>query len=188
MRLVVVLLFILVIAVIGIGTFWAGSGVPGLGSVSPPSAQAPQAPDAAPKAQPQKGEVSVEITEAELTQRLSQQLVGRSLGQTPLGAASIERLETSLRSGRAEVNGNARLGGASVLYTSQLIAAPDAAGRVQVSLVDAKVGGVPVPESARDDLESVMQSEVNRLLATQPMRVRSIEIGDGRMRIIGSPG
>ena len=185
MRLIVVLILILAVAVVGIGTFWAGSGVPGLGSSSP---LAVQAPDTAPKAQAQKGEVSVEITEAELTQRLSQQLAGRSLGQTPLGAASVERLETSLRSGRAEVSGNARLGGASVPYTSQLTAAPDPAGRVQVRLADAKVGGVAVPESARADLESVMQSEVNRLLATQPMRVRSLEIGDGRMRIIGSPG
>lgn len=188
MRLIVVLLLILGAGALAVGTYWGESTVPrDLGPSDGQSAPSAQAPDVAPRAQTQKGEVAIEVTEAELTQRLSQQLVGRSLGQTPLGAASVERLEASLRGGRAGVNGSARLGETSVPYTSQLTAEPDQAGRVRVRVADAKVGGIGVPSAVRDDLEAVMQAEVDRLLATRPMRVRSIEIGDGRMRVVGAP-
>ena len=138
------------------------------------------------QAKPQRGDTVIEIGEAELSERFSERYVGRSLGQTPLGSPTIERVQVELRSGRIETSGSARVVGASVPFTSQMTAAPDSAGRVKVTVTDARAGGLPLPDAARAELEADLQTEIDRLLARQPMRVRSIEIEDGRLIAIGT--
>lgn len=189
MRVIVVLLLLVAAGILAVGAYWLNP--PGSRPLAIPRADpaptAVAAPDVAPKAQAARGEISVDLTEAELTQALQQQLVGRELGQTPLGRATVERIEARLRSGLAQVSGTAQLGGTSVPYLADLSAAPDAAGRARVQLADAKVAGIPMPEVARAPLETTIQGQLDRLLATRPMRVRDIEIGAGRMRVIGTP-
>jgi hypothetical protein len=143
---------------------------------------------AQPQVQPKTGEVAVEVTEAELSDRLTRQFAGQALGQTPLGAATIERVDVSLRGGQAGLGGSARVGGASVPYSARLNAAPDASGQVKLTLTDARVSGVPLPDPVRAQLESSVQGEIDRLILRQPMRVRSIEIEGGRLRAVGTPG
>lgn len=189
MRIIVVLLLLVAAGILAAGAYWLNG--PGTGPISAPGiAPGPAAvsrPDAAPKAQAGRGEVSVDLTEADLTQALQKQLAGRDLGQTPLGRATVERIEARLRSGQAQVSGTAQLGGNSVPYTADLTAAPDSDGRARVRVSDARVAGLPMPESARAQVEAALQGQLDRLLAARPMRVRSIEIGDGRMRVIGTP-
>ena len=190
MRLIVVVLLLMAAGILAVGAYWTTGN--GTRPVTLPGGPAPAptaipVPDAAPKAQALKGEVSLEITEAQLTGALEQQLVGRDLGQTPLGRATIERIQASLRNGRAEVSGTAQLGGSSVQYSTLLTLTPDADGRARVRVTEARVASLPMPDSARAQVEATIQAQLDRLLAARPMRVRSIEIGDGRMRVIGTP-
>jgi hypothetical protein len=152
-----------------------------------PNAVQSRPTDSPPSAKPQPNEVAVEVTEAELNGRLGQQFAGRAMGQTPLGPATLDRVQVSLQSERASLNGTARVGDASLPFTSQVAAAPDAAGGVKVQVTEARVSGVPLPEAARAEMEAAMQREVDRLLSTQRMRVRTVEIGAGRLRAVGSP-
>jgi hypothetical protein len=153
----------------------------------PPATQTPAAktsrePTRAP-ATPQRGEVVLEITEAELSNRISQRFVGRQVG-----GSTIERTQASLRAGKLEVSGTARVAGAGVPFTSSLSPTPDSSGRVRLAMDDARVGGIPLPQAARAELQGELQRELDGLLSRQPMRVRSIEITDGVLRAVGTPG
>lgn len=189
MRLILILL-LLAAAVLFLGRVdW--SNLPASISLNLPGASEPTPVPRSPagpapaSAKPRPGDVTVEITEAELNGRLGQQFVGRSLGQTPLGPATLERTQVALRSGRAEVTGSARVGGASLPFTSFLTATPDGSGGVRVAVTEASVRSIPLPQSARDQLESVMQAEIDRQLSGQRIRVTSVEIADGRLRASG---
>jgi hypothetical protein len=188
----VVLLLVLATGVLLLAQLLASPPAPALPRPAlglSPATPTPQA-DSGPRVQPnpQRGEVAIEIGEAELSERLNQRLAGRSLGQTPLGSPTLERVQVSLRDGKAETTGTARLAGTSLPFTSSMSLSPDAAGRVRVSVADAKLGGIPLPDQARSGLETDLQDQVDSLLARQPVRVRSIQVGDGRIRVVGTPG
>ena len=162
--------------------------------IRPPSeSAAATAPPAkpAPAGQTQKapgpGEMSVTVSEQELSRLLNQQLAGRAIGQTPLGSASIDRIQVALRSGAADASGDARLGAARVPFTSRMSAQPDGNGRVKVKVEQAKIASLELPEAARAELQTLVQGEVDRLLEGQPIRVRSVEIGNGQLRAVGAP-
>ena len=146
--------------------------------------------DPAPRAQPDpvRGDVAFEIEQAELSRQLNQQLAGRPLGQTPLGDAVLERIQLSLHAGQAEATGSARLGGASVPVSSQLVPSIDSDGRLDVRISRATVAGLPVPDPVRADLERSIEAELGRVINRQSLRLRSLEIGDGKLRVIGTPG
>jgi hypothetical protein len=145
--------------------------------------------DPAPRARPdsQRGEIAFEIDQAELSRQLNQQLAGRPLGQTPLGDAVLERIQLSLHAGQAEATGSARLGGASVPVRSQLVPSIDSTGRLGVRVSQTTVAGVPVPDLVRADLERSIEAELGRVINRQSLRLRSLEIGDGKLRVIGTP-
>jgi hypothetical protein len=167
----------------------SGGGSPGSGS--PTAGLAPAATgDAPPKAQPdsRRGDITYEIGEAELSGQVNQQLAGRPLGRTPLGDAVLERLQLSLRSGQAEATGRARLGGVSVPVSSQLVPSIDPAGRLKVRVSQATMAGLPLPDPVRENLEASLESEIGRLINRQSLRLRSVEIGDGKLRVVGTPG
>jgi hypothetical protein len=177
-------------------TRFSPSAVP-LGLPMPPAA-ATKAPavsggapagDLAPRAQPDpgRGDVAFEIDQAELSRQLNQQLAGRPLGQTPLGDTVLERIQLSLHAGQAEATGSARLGGASVPVSSQLVPSIDSTGRLAVRVSQATVAGLPVPDLIRADLERSIEAELGRVINRQSLRLRSLEIGDGKLRVIGTP-
>jgi hypothetical protein len=188
MRLVIILLMLSAV-VLGLGAIWRAGTV---GQHSAPTGSSGAAPSTAPPgaavtAPTRPGEVTFEITETELSQDLSQQLVGRPLGTTPLGDASIDSINVTLRDGQGVISGDGRLGGVSVPFSSTLTAAPDGAGGVRVSVTAASLSGVALPGSARNNLEDALQRQLNRLLATRRMRVRTVDIGGGRLRAFGTP-
>jgi hypothetical protein len=130
-------------------------------------------------------DVVVEMTEADLNARLVQEVVGKPVGQTAIGAATFDSLSVALKNGRAEITGNARVGGTSVPIEAQAGITPDGVGGLRVSLSDAKVAGLPVPAAARTQLEQQMQLELDQAVSAQPMAVRSVEIGNGKLRAVG---
>jgi hypothetical protein len=132
------------------------------------------------------GELAVEIGEVELSRQLSQQLLGRPLAQTPLGTASVDSVQVELHPGRAEVSGTARLGGVDAPFTMIMTALAEPSGSVKIALSEARLSGLLVPEVARAELEGQVQREVDRLIGQQAIRVRSVELTEGRLRAVGS--
>ena len=154
-------------------------------SEATPAAARPAAAPAA-RADPARGEVAVEVAEGELAAQLNARLAGRPLTSTPV-EATAERFTVALRNGQMEVGGHGRVGPTSVPFTVTSQVTPDGNGRTVVRVVDARVSGAPMPEGARGRIEQALQAEVDRQLARRPVRVRSVEIGGGRMRVIGAP-
>jgi hypothetical protein len=45
-----------------------------------------------------------------------------------------------------------------------------------------------VPEPARSSLADSLQTQVDTLFAARSLKVRSVEIADGKMRLVGTAG
>lgn len=155
-----------------------------------PAQQAAAAPTAPPPPTAQAGsrDTVLEISEGELQAQVNTMLVGRSLGGTPLGDATIQSATVALRDRQIKVTGNARAGVLNAPYTTVGTVTPDGNGRPLVRITEASVGGVALPDSARTALADSLQTQVDRLFSDRSMKVRTIEIADGKMRIVGTAG
>ena len=193
MRALHVALFLLVALHTGVAIGLAGRSIFGATAARPaePTVDptAARACDDAPKAQPDpaRGEVAVEIAEDELARELNGRLAGQPLGSTPVGEASVERFTATLRNGQIEIGGDARVGPAGVPFIVVGQVTPSADGQPVLRVTDARVSGAPMPDGARRRIEQALQAELNRQLGRRPIRVRSVEIGGGRLRAIGAP-
>jgi hypothetical protein len=148
----------------------------------PPPTSAPAAPAASAR------DTVVEVSEAELQAQLTTMLVGRSLGSTPLGDATVQSVTVALRDRKINVGGTARAGVLNAPFTATGTITPDGNGRPLVRIDEATVGGVALPESARAALADPLQTQVDGLFADRAMKVREIEIADGKMRLVGTTG
>ena len=193
MRALLISLLLLVALVAGVAIGLAGrSSFAGGGSrPTQPSAggSTSRVPDVPPNVQPDpaRGEVAVEIAEEDLARKLNARLAGQALGSTPIGDATVDRFTASLRSGQVAIGGDARVGPAGVPFTVLGQVTPNADGRPVVRVTDARVSGAPMPEGARGRIEQTLQAELDRQLGRRPLRIRSVEIGGGRLRAIGAP-
>jgi hypothetical protein len=139
----------------------------------------------APPPTPRTGELSFELTEATLAERLNQRLAGQPLGETPLGPATLTRLTTKLKPGQILATGDAQVAGTSVpVAVTGHLDIQD--GRPLVSISDARAAGVPLPSVARESLRSAIQEQVDQEIARLPMRVKSVTILDGKLLVIGT--
>ena len=193
MRALLVALFLLVALLAGVAIGLAGRSFFGATAARPAERTvgptAARASDVAPKAQPDpaRGEVAVEIAEDELARELNGRLAGQPLGSTPVGEASVERFTAKLRNGQIEIGGDARVGPAGVPFIVVGQVTPSADGQPVLRVTDARVSGAPMPDGARRRIEQALQAELDRQLGRRPIRVRSVEIGGGRLRAIGAP-
>jgi hypothetical protein len=130
----------------------------------------------------------MEVTEDELQSQLTTMLVGKSLGTTPLGDATIQTVSVALRDRQVQVSGAARAGFLNAPFTAAGTVVPDAGGRARVTVDEATVGGVNLPDGTRAALADLLQTEVDGMFADQSMRVRTIEIANGKMRLVGTSG
>ena len=130
----------------------------------------------------------MELSESDLQDQLSTMLVGRSLGTTPLGDAMIQTVTVALRDQQVRVGGAARAGFLNAPFTAAGTVTPDGAGRPQVKVSEATVGGVLLPDGASAALADTLQTQVDVLFAERSMKVRTIEIADGKMRVVGTAG
>lgn len=137
-------------------------------------------------ATPKPTDASVVLTEAVLTERLNQRLAGQSLGATPIGSATLGRLDARLRDGEVRLDGDMRVSSRDVplSLSSGLNVERE---RAVVELRDAKAAGVPLPEPVRQSLQEALQQQVDQEVQRHNIRVSSITIGDGKLVISGRP-
>jgi hypothetical protein len=147
-----------------------------------------RAPTPAPAAAPLSNDMVLEVSEADLQSQVNRMLVGQSLGRTPLGEATIESASVALRDRQIRVKGDARAGPVNAPFIATGTVAPDGNGRPLVKVSEATVGGVLLPDTARTALTDSLQSQVDRLFAGREMKVRTIDIADGKMRVVGTAG
>jgi hypothetical protein len=165
------------------------AGVATAVAIQPPAPTlAARAPAAAPTAAPLSSDLVLEVSEGDLQSQVNRMLVGQSLGRTPLGEATIQSASVALRDRQIRVDGAARAGFVNAPFTATGTVAPDGNGRPLVNVSEAAVGGVLLPDAARAALADSLQSQVDRLFAGREMKVRTIDIADGKMRVVGTAG
>jgi hypothetical protein len=131
-------------------------------------------------------DVAVELAEALLTERVNAALVGQPLAETPFGTATVSSLSVRLADGSIILTGEAQAGWVRLPVASS--ATVDVtAGRPGVLLGDVVVGGVVVPEPVRLAMQQVLQDEVDRALAREGFRVRTVTVEDGKLTVRGRP-
>ena len=172
-----VLLVLVIVAVAGV--VWTTSS----GRFAGVMAQAAPQPTTANAAS--AGQQTIEIREADLTQRLRQQLVGQQLGNTPLGPATLTSITAHLLDGHLQADGDAQVGSASVpvSLTASSVAQD---GKALVHVDDLRASGVPLPSSVRSALEQQLQTQVDQEVSQQHLRVTAVSIANGTLTLIGS--
>ena len=131
------------------------------------------------------GQVAFEFDEATLTRLAASGVNGMSIDAGPLGAATVRDLAIQLRSGQIQATGTAQLGPTPLPLT--LAATVQAVnGRPHLTLADARIAGVQMPQAARTAVEQTLQAQVDQLIAGQPIRVSSVTVGSGKLTLIGA--
>ncbi|MCC7367274.1 MAG: hypothetical protein IT306_02565 [Chloroflexi bacterium] len=133
-------------------------------------------------------DVAVEVTEGQLESQLNGMLVGQSLGSTPLGDATVQTVSVQLRDGLIQVGGGARAGFLQAPFQAAGTVVPDGNGRPLVKVSQASVGGIDLPEQARNALADSLQTRVDDLLGDRSVKIRTIDIANGKMRVVGTAG
>jgi hypothetical protein len=103
---------------------------------------------------PASGEVTVELTERALSDHLNEQLAGQSLGDTPLGKATLTRLTMQLMPNQLVANGDAQVAGKTV-PVSMTGHVDMESGRPLASVSEASAAGVPLPSATRASLSKI---------------------------------
>jgi hypothetical protein len=134
---------------------------------------------------PGAGEVSIDMTEAALSDAVNTNLSGRSLGQTPLGTATVKRVGIHLRPDRVEADGDAAVGATTVPVSLGGTVSVQAGAPV-VSLQDATAAGVPLPDTVRSLVERTLQSNLQDFATQQRIRLSAVVITTGKLTIVGS--
>jgi hypothetical protein len=135
---------------------------------------------------PVSRDVVLEMSESELDAELGDRLVGQPLGATPLGEAKIQSVAVQLRDRQVRLNGNALVGILRTPFALTGTVEP-AGGRPIVNVREASVGGVALPAPARETLAASLQLQVDSVLADRAVKIRTIEIDDGTIRMVGTP-
>lgn len=172
---------VLFVAIVAAALFFpaADGATDGQPASSAPPASEPVPPPVA------AGQIALEFDEATVNRLASGGLAGMAVDAGPLGAATIRDLNVRLRSGLIQASGTAQLGPTPLpIALAGTIRAEN--NRPRLSLADARVGGVQVPQAARAAVEQALQAQVDQLIADQPVRVSSVTIGNGKLTMIGS--
>jgi hypothetical protein len=148
-------------------------------------ATAPTAHKAVPTAPVAQGDLSVEITEAELTEVLSQRLVGQPLGTTPFGPATLKRIDVQLDNGYVQASGDAQVAAATVPV--ELTASGTVRdGRAVITIDDLRAAGLTLPQSTRDSFQRTVQAQLDAEVERRQLRVTGWSIAGGKLVLTGS--
>ncbi|GAC1315373.1 MAG: hypothetical protein NVSMB2_06800 [Chloroflexota bacterium] len=172
----------LVALLIGVGAFGLARLFPAPQSADP---QVTTAAVSAPTAAPRAGQQSVEISEDDLNARLNSRMAGQQIGQTPLGPATLQRITTQLRNGQLTATGDASV--ASTTVPVSVSGNIKVQGERPVVVVDdVRSAGVPMPSATRDSVQSALQTQLDAEVQRLGVRVSSVTIADGVLRLVGS--
>jgi len=163
----------------------AGLALLGAFSAPPRSAEPQTATAQVASTQGGAGEQTLEISEAELSNMLNQRLAGRTLGTTPLGPATLQSITAHLSSDQLRAEGDALVGSATVPVTMTAGMRAES-GRVVVNVEDLRAAGVPLPTGARSSIQSAVQTQVDAEVQRLQLRVSSVSIADGKLRLSGT--
>jgi len=171
----------------------APTPAPTVVAAEPPTQPVPTAttvpPTAVPTAVPTPDtQVVLEISEADLNDQFSRSLVGQPLGKTPLGDATVQSVAIQLRDRRVRLDGNATVGFLQAPFVVIGTVAPNGAGRPIVTVNQATVAGAALPDAARDALAESFQLQVDEMFLQRDVKIRTIDIADGKMRVVGTQG
>jgi hypothetical protein len=172
---------LLVVAVLAMAGVWLAGLWPGQPKAAEPQVDVARGPtvSAAP------GDRTTDITESELTTLLNQQVVGQTIGDTPLGPATLKHITAQLRDGRLRADGDASVASASVPVT--MTARFDVEnGQALIIVEDLRAAGVSLPAGARGSIQQTLQRQLDAQLQPLHLRVKSLTIADGTLHVIGS--
>lgn len=161
-----------------------GSGATTGTGIATGSTGTPASPATPPPLAP--GEVRVQLDEATLTRQLNAGLAGQASVDTPFGRATARDLAVKLQDGQISVTGNAVVGGTALPVTIGAVPLVEA-GKVRVSVTEARIGGFMLPQSVRQTIEGNVQTQLDQALARQPMRISRVAVAGGTLTITGAP-
>lgn len=174
---------VLAALLVGVGAFGLARAFPAAQSAEPHVTSSGTVATAAPR----DGQQTVEITEDDLNSRLNSRVAGQQIGQTPLGPATLQRITTRLRDGQLTATGEASVAGTTVPVS--LSGNVKMQGERPVVIVDElRSAGVPMPSATRDSVQTALQAQLDAEVQRLGVRVSSITIGSGVMRLVGSRG
>lgn len=131
---------------------------------------------------PEAGAVTITLTEGQLNTLIQQAMQGQ-VSQT------IQDLQVRLEAGQVVITGTVNQNGLSLPLTLNLAINPDGQGGLTYRVSSASVGPLPLPESMRDQIETMLnqnlQAQVRQL--TGNIYIDSINIGSGVMTVTGRP-
>ncbi len=166
---------LVVVAALGAAGWFSGFG---RGTTSAPGSTATAV-------QPKAGEQTIQITEADLNQRLNQRLVGQPLGNTPLGTATLQSINAQLTDGHVLANGDARVA-ATTVPVSMTASGTIENGRAIVIVDDLKAAGVSLPASTRQSVQQTLQAQLDDAIGRDQMKVSAISIANGKLTLTGT--
>jgi hypothetical protein len=130
------------------------------------------------------GETTVEINQDVLNNKLKTALAGRSLGETPLGEATISDVQVAINRGYIEITGTAKAGFISPsLKTSATIDVVNAKPKIQLSSFT--LNGLPLPQIVTDQIEGVIQAQVDELMNSYDFTIKTIRLEPQKIIIVG---
>ena len=127
---------------------------------------------------------TIEVDQATLSAQANAMLVGQPLADTPLGPATVQEVSVQLEDGRALITGQVRAGFMNLPATITVTATVEG-GRPLVHVEQLAVGGLEMPDAARQSVEARIQGEVDTALAQQNARIDAVEIRPGTLAVSG---
>lgn len=141
-------------------------------------------PPPLPSPAPTPSELLVELDEAILTRLLNEDLAGQWQVQTTFGTATVRNLLVQIRDDRVVVTGDAQTGFFSLpLAVTTTVTVQS--GRPVVRVLEASVGGVLLPEGARQQIEITLQGALDRAVARERFELRTLDLSGGMLTARG---
>jgi hypothetical protein len=104
--------------------------------------------------------------------------------QTPFGTARLQQVTADISNDQLTVRGTATAGWVSVPVDAESTASVQD-GNVQVHVVGAHINGINMPDSARAQLEQLLQSQIAQSVSGSGAVVSSVQLTDGKLQITG---
>lgn len=127
--------------------------------------------------------VTLEFTEQELTSAATLEMQKQNDYQ-------VQNIQVRLRNGMIQITGDVSQSGLNLPLAISLKVTPDANGVPKATVVNAKVGPLPLPQNMTSEIEKNFNDTIESQLAAagNNLRVDSITIADGKMTIQAHPG
>jgi hypothetical protein len=127
------------------------------------------------------GEVTIVMTEEQLTSSIALNLAANP-------DSPIKDPQVLLRNGKMTMTANATVQGIKSPVEIIMSAAPDAEGKLKVSIEEAKLGVLPLPAALRDSVSAMITELITGQVGTEGtgVKITAVTIADGKMTLTGT--